>query len=124
MTLGLQTDCKCNIQNVVEVKTNMESLTKESLIDFLCTFDELCKNNAEFSQFSNEVLFEVLNNNPDFLIRVLDGQSDQTKKYVYKEISNPINDKFNPQELSLKINGTSPTARAVIEALEIANSKY
>lgn len=124
MTINAQDECKCNIQNVLEVKLNLDSLTPEILQNFFCTFDDSCKNNVEFSQFSNGMLFEVMNKSPQLLLEVLENQSDLTKQSVYEELESPIDDRYMPIDLIKKIDSETPTALAVIDALKIAQSKY
>jgi|GEM_PF-5448943 len=51
---------KCDRQKVLAVSQNMDSLNYQLVYDLLCTFDESCSRNAEYSEFSNEVLYKVL----------------------------------------------------------------
>ena len=48
---------KCNIEKVRIVHENINQLNVEMISDFLCTFDLKCKNNIEFTEFSNEIFF-------------------------------------------------------------------
>jgi hypothetical protein len=56
-----ETTCvKCDIDVLKKVHVNLNGLTYEMVNSFLCTLDATCKNNVEFSQWSNELLFRVL----------------------------------------------------------------
>ncbi len=66
------------------------------LSEFMCTFDNSCKNNVEYSEFSNETLFAVLEKAPNLFFQVMTtGQIDN--EIILKEIENPINDLINLQ---------------------------
>jgi len=68
------------------------------LSEFLCTFDNSCKNNAEYSEYSNETLFAVLEKAPNLFFQVMaTGQIDN--KIILKEIENPISDLINLQNI-------------------------
>ncbi len=58
---------------------------------FLCTIDDKCKSHAEFSQFSNAVLFLLLEKEPELTIDLLSRYKFQLD-YILYMISQPIND--------------------------------
>ncbi len=67
-----QSEIKCDINKISEVKKNLGNLNEEIVKDFLLTFDKTCKNNIEYSEFSRETLYELLNQNPLILIETMD----------------------------------------------------
>ncbi len=88
-------DCeKCRGEYVKELKMNLKN---ESTVDttkvimFLCTIDDKCKSHAEFSQFSNAVLFLLLEKEPELTIDLLSRYKFQLD-YILYMISQPIND--------------------------------
>ena len=83
---------KCNIKLVVEVEKNLDSLSYNHIYNLLCTIDESCSNNAEFSEFSNRMLFSVLQRYPTDFIKVLDKYPELQKNYLFKELSGPLLD--------------------------------
>ena len=93
---------KCDLEKVRIVNQHLDSLTAQMLSEFLCTFDNSCKNNVEYSEFSNETLFAVLEKAPNLFFQVMTtGQIDN--KIILKEIENPINDLINLQKIYDKI---------------------
>lgn len=51
---------KCNTEILLKVYQNKDSLDEETLHQFFLTFGEECINNAEYSEWSNELLFDIL----------------------------------------------------------------
>jgi len=82
---------KCDLEKVKTVNEHLDSLTFQIVNEFLCTFDNSCINNAEYSEWSNETLFKVLDKAPTIFFQVVaKGQVD--KKILLRQIENPIND--------------------------------
>ncbi len=87
---------KCDLEKVRIVNQHLDSLTYQMLTEFLCTFDNSCKNNVEYSEFSNETLFSVLEKAPNLFFQVM-ATRQIDNKIILKEIENPINDLINLQ---------------------------
>jgi hypothetical protein len=97
---------KCDLDKVRIVNEHIDSLTAQMLSDFLCTFDNSCKNNVEYSEFSNRTLFAVLEKTPNLFFQVItSGQIDD--KIILEEIKNPIDDLLDLQKIYDKIKLTS-----------------
>ncbi len=112
-TTFAQTSCKkCDIEKVKIADSLLDNLTFEIVRDFLCTFDTSCKNNAEFSEWSNEVLFEVLEKSPSIYFKVI-AKGQVNSKILLEEVQNPIHE-FDYQKIYDKIKATN--ARATIKS--------
>jgi len=72
-----------------------ENITYADVKDFLCTIGPECKSNAEFSEFSNETLYTLLERRPEIVIDVLAKEKEFNTKYIYEIITRPINDSFD-----------------------------
>ncbi|NOU47118.1 MAG: hypothetical protein HOO86_08660 [Bacteroidales bacterium] len=89
---------KCDIERVLLVSENLDCLTTEMLNEFLCTFDKSCSVNVEYSEFSNETLYAVLEKAPTLFFQVIaNGQFDND--ILIEEIKNPINDLIDLQSV-------------------------
>ena len=107
-----QEDCKCNINNVLVVDQNINSLTAEHLDLFLCTFGESCVDNVEYAGFSNEVLFLVLKNEPELLIeRIQKNKRSVDLNSIIEEIGNPVSDLFNLKEIKENVSRATGNRR-------------
>lgn len=82
--------CRCSIEIVKHTEANIKALTEKDLYHFLLTFDSSCSNNAEFSEYSNELLFQVLERYPSYCVRLLTKQSQLSKGYIYSELQRPV----------------------------------
>ena len=116
----------CNISVVLHVNMNMDSLTTKDIDAFFRTFDQSCRDNVEFSEFSNETLFMLLENYPGEALRVLQEHgSDFDLKTIYEEIRSPLLDQIpinqiNKAIINQKLKG--PVIDSVKAALEVADS--
>lgn len=96
---------KCDIEKVKIVNENLDKLTMQMVSRFLCTFDSTCANNSEYSEWSNETLFKVLEKAPGIFFQVVvNGQVDN--KILLDQIENPINDVIDIQIIYDKIKET------------------
>ena len=81
---------KCDIEKVKTINDNLDNLTFEMLDEFLCTFDKSCENNVEFSEWSNEMLFIVLDKSTELYFKVLTNGKIENAEIILEEIKNPI----------------------------------
>ena len=96
---------KCDIEKVKAANEHLDSLTFQIVNDFLCTFDSICNNNIEYSEWSNEMLFKVLEKSPTIFFKVIaTGQVDS--KLLLREIESPIHN-FDFQKIHNKIKAAS-----------------
>jgi len=65
---GFSKDCdKCDTDKLIELSENLDNLNYETVKNFICTFDLTCKNNIEFSEWSNELLFKLIEHDVNLL---------------------------------------------------------
>ena len=81
---------KCDFEKVKIINDNLDNLTFEMIDEFLCTFDKSCENNVEFSEWSNEMLFIVLNKSTELYFKVLTIGKIENAEIILEEIKNPI----------------------------------
>ena len=93
LTVFSQTDCKkCSVKPILKLVETIENPSEETINCFLNTFDTECSNNAEYSQWSNEVLYDLLEKHPDKLITALESNKEIDKTEIINEIKGPILD--------------------------------
>lgn len=86
---------KCNINVLLKFDNNLDSLDTNSAREFFLTFDKACKNNAEYSEWSNELLFKFLDRYPRKFINVLLLKEKYDLISIFKNLESPINDGFD-----------------------------
>lgn len=121
-TLFAQTDCvKCEIEKVKIVSENMDSLTFRMVADFFCTFDTSCSIDAEYSEWSNEILYNVLDRDPDLFLKVLQQEKVDDIQLVLNETENPIHE-FDYQTIYDKVKNTKSKDELTIRVLKAIES--
>ncbi len=107
-SFGQESDSlKCNISIVREAYQNIENISGELMLQFLKTFGKDCKNNVEFSEFSNETLFKVIQKNPEVFSEILEKNLNQIDfEEIIFNLRNPLHDLI---DLDLTINKIADT---------------
>lgn len=103
----------------------MDSLTFQMVADFLCTFDTSCSANAEYSEWSNEILYSILDHDPRLFLKVLRQENVDDLQFVLNEMENPIHE-FDYQAIYDKIKNTmskDELTLRVLKAIESAAGK-
>ena len=112
---GFSQDCKkCDIEKLLDLSENLENLNYETVKNFICTFDSTCINNIEFSEWSNELLFKLLEKDINLLNKVLHDLGFNYVKLIGKELETPIID-FDLNNIYLLIKN-SKGPKDIIEA--------
>lgn len=84
---------RCNVAVLVKINERIDNISEKLMLKFLQTFGQECKNNVEFSEFGNETLFKVIQNQPEQFCTALEKyQSKIDLEIILLEIENPIND--------------------------------
>ena len=126
LTASGQDPCnKCDIEKIRAVNENLTALTSEIISNFLCTLDNSCKTSAEFSEWSNETIFKVLDNAPKVFLQVA-AKNGNNISILLTEIQNPIHDTIDFQSIYSKlkqVQGRENLKRKFLDALIIAADK-
>lgn len=108
-----------NINEIVKVEKNILEVDSKQILLFLLTIKKECENNIEFSEYSNKVLYELLDKRTCSLIKVIIYNPSLDMDYILLQISNPILD-YNYKLLVSKIENCktkSVIKKKLIEAL-------
>ena len=124
-TIEVKKKGRCDVSVVLETEENLESLSDDLIYLFLYTFGEECKDNAEYSEFSNEVLFQLLYKYPKrTAINLL--KEDINKDIILNELKSPINDIIDVNTLYELVTRTEiggDLKSEILSALKVALSK-
>ncbi len=118
---------KCNTEIVLRTLNKIDSLSESDIRLFLKVFSPKCRNNVEFSEFSNELLFKVLEKHPDSFISVIcNSKLDDNIDFntIYEELKSPLHDLIPIERIKSAIESTSfkcERADSTIKALTIAS---
>lgn len=112
----------CSMEVLKKTSENLNELDLVAVAEFLASFHRKCANNVEFSKWSNELLFEVAKNKPDFLLQILNKNDSLDKDLIKSKFENPIHDGFDITDIIEKIE-MSNSSEEITESLKIAKSK-
>jgi hypothetical protein len=95
---------KCSLPVVTKIKSNLKDLVAEDVRDFLLTFDQICLSDTEYTVNSNELLFMMLDQYPELLLKSMyDYRSQVDLRSIFYQFSHPANAKYNIEPLVEKI---------------------
>jgi hypothetical protein len=109
----------------VKTQSNLDSLDKKEIELFLQVVTPRLKNNIEHSQWSNELLFKVLQKYPREVLSILNTNAPKIDvNYILEELRDPIHDLIPLDEVlkEVKLSGSSSVTDDVLQALEYAKS--
>lgn len=106
----------CDLEKVVVVSQNLDRLDAKMIHEFLQTFDASCKQKVEFLEFSNEMLFKVLEYAPGLFLQNVEKENIDIA-IILEAIQNPISDSINLQQIYEKIKATNDNNTIKIECL-------
>jgi hypothetical protein len=118
---------KCDINVLIPISKNLGHATKQQIRDFLLTLGETCKNNAEFSQWSNELLFDLLDKQTEITLRVIEQNEKNIElEVIFNDLENPLLDRVNIKDLRQrveKIKLSTSLKQKILKALITAEGK-
>ena len=122
-----QSTTKCDMAKLLDVSKHVGKVTHQEMIDFLLTFGEECQNNVEYSEWSNELLFELLEKQTELIVKTIAHQSKVIElAAILENLEDPINDSFNLKSIIAKVdkvNFNPEVKDEIVNRLKIADSK-
>ena len=111
--------CRCNFNCLTELKDTVNSLSIEQIYRFLAIFSKDCKNNAEFSEVSNERLFKIMELNPDNFIQAIDKYNKDIEiNKIIEQIRRPCNDMIDLKGIYDKIQKSKVNSGYKVKILD------
>lgn len=84
---------KCDGKILSLISHKMGKLTQKEITDFLLTFGPECRDNAEYSEWSNELLFDVLSMQTELTLRTIEKEEKNIQlKTILEDLEEPIVD--------------------------------
>ena len=120
---------RCNADQLGYVLNRVEKFPKElNEKDAFILFENHCKHNAEYSQIQNELVFKLLEIDPQLFINIINqGNLNQSLMDEFlNRVESPIHDGFDLDKIIQKIGNfeKSEGTQKLIKSLNIALSKY
>jgi len=125
-TLFGQTVQKCDETILRWTGEKVGSLTQREITDFLLTFGEECRKNAEYSEWSNKLLFSILDKQTELIIKTIEKEEKRIEiKEILDDLSSPILDPSIKDIISKieKVKIKKELKDKIIERLKTADGK-
>lgn len=118
---------KCDGSVLLFTSQRVGVLKQKEIRNFLLTFDSECRNNVEYSQWSNELLFLLLDKQTDLTLKtIMKYERIIEMEEILDKLSNPITDLNNLPQLADKVMKASITPQLksrIVNRLELAIQK-
>lgn len=118
---------KCDDSVLSQINANMSKLTSSEIRMFLAVFDVSCKNNVEFSEFRDELLFRALEMHTKKVLLILEKEYPEIQlKSILSELESPVTDAADLTDLIQKVEkvkASEQLKKQVIDALQVSNSQ-
>jgi len=120
---------RCDVQSVADIKVGIraDNMDRDKVYKFIFTFDRSCANNVEYSQFSNRMLFLVLERYTSLTMQVISENNQLNKDYIFDVLKRPINDGIDTNkiyELVKEVEIDGIVKDRVLESLLIASKRH
>ncbi len=102
----------CTTDILRKTEKNIDNLDIALIADFLATFHASCNDNAEYSEWSNELLFKVIGKKPNRFLELISKNSSLSREHIIEELKSPIHEQADLDSIAIEI-----------ERLEIPNSE-
>ena len=94
---------KCNAKELASIEKKINNLKYEDICSFFTSIDKECKNNVEFSEYHNELLFKITNLYPAYVLKSISKLDNSKKLLIMDEYSSNILD-FRIDDLKKKLD--------------------
>jgi hypothetical protein len=124
---NLRIDCdSCLIGKFRMLFTDNQARSEKRISDFLLCCNSNCFNNVEFSEFSNALLFVLLQNNASIIVSILEQNDSINIQFILSELQSPVNEGIDIEKTigsveSVKMKSTLKDK--ILEALKNAQGK-
>jgi hypothetical protein len=118
----------CSTDVLAITENNIDHLGLDGLVYFLKVLHPDCSDNAEFSQWSNSLLFQALEANPERFVMALGFDDEMIERdHILQQLESPVDDSVNLDSALHVLENTGSKIgfpiSEVIQALRTAQTK-
>ncbi|MBL7851791.1 MAG: hypothetical protein JNN04_12885 [Cyclobacteriaceae bacterium] len=96
---------KCDGAVLSATSEKLGKLNQREIRNFLLTFGKECRNNVEYSEWSNELLFAILNNQTELSLKTIEKfETSIDLEEILADLGSPINDTIDVKALIPKVD--------------------
>jgi hypothetical protein len=115
---------KCDDTILSGVHKKIGKLNRNEIAKFLMSLGKECENNAEFSEWSNELLFAVLDKQTDLMLKTIEKEERNIElDVILEDLESPISDMIVVRSLIPKVEKAKISKRVkqqILDRLKIA----
>jgi hypothetical protein len=95
---------KCDVTVLRMISMDIGKLNEDEIGDFLLTFGKECRSNVEYSEWSNELLFSLLDKQTELTLRTIEKERNRIEiEEILGELSSPVHDGIEIKELITRV---------------------
>jgi hypothetical protein len=99
-----QTIQKCDVTILRMISMDIGELNRDEIRNFLLTFGKECRNNVEYSEWSNELLFSLLDKQTELTLRTIEKERNNIEiEEILGELGSPVHDGIEVTELMARV---------------------
>jgi hypothetical protein len=114
---------KCDGTILLRTSERIGKLKQDEIRDFLLTFGPECKNNVEYSEWSNELLFSLLDKQTELTLKTIEKEERKIEmNEILNDLNSPINDLIDIKKILVKVDNVKMNKRfknRIIEQLTV-----
>lgn len=118
---------KCDGEILLRTRERIGRLKQNEIRDFLLTFGQECKNNVEYAEWSNELLFSLLDKQTALTLKTIEKEERKIEiNEIFNVLNAPINDLIDIKKILAKVDNVKMNKRLknrIIEQLKSPESK-
>ncbi|HBX86008.1 MAG: hypothetical protein A2W97_00950 [Bacteroidetes bacterium GWE2_40_63] len=118
---------KCDTELVLRIEQSISNLSQNDILEFINNINSDCKNNVEFIEYYNEVLFEVLEKYPAEFCNCMKSVDRNQQELICEELKEPVNDGINLENVKKAVENSgcqAETKGMILESIKVALDKY
>jgi hypothetical protein len=95
---------KCDGAVLSMIADKIGKAKQKEITNFLLTFGQECRNNVEYSEWSNELLFSLLDKQTDLTIKTIEKEEKKIEiQEILDDLSEPIHDMMNIKNIITRV---------------------
>jgi hypothetical protein len=118
---------KCDMDILLATSRKMGTLEQEEIKKFLLTLGTSCRQNVEFSEWSNEILFSLFDKQTGLTMRTIEAMEESIEvQEILNELTSPVSDAIAVRRIITKVERvkiSSGLKKEILESLNAAAEK-
>jgi len=122
---GSHAEAPCETKMLVDIEQRLEHFDSTAAVDFIGLFAHECRRNAEFSEYRNQLLFEIMRTKASPFMKAVALADTAVLENLLIEVETPVSDMVDLRATycAIKSSGVKFRVNLVLDRLERAMAK-